>query len=166
LSEELIDTVQALHLQIGVQQSDRVGVPGSLITLIAEVRLPREIHVYPPGTMGYKPIELSIDSRPGIELRAAPIYPASKIIFLSAINERVPVFEGTFRIRQDVRISTSAEFSNSLAAAGKELAISGTLRYQACDCKTCFLPTAAPVQWHLKVLQLYRQRVPEDIQLK
>jgi hypothetical protein len=162
LDEEVVDTVQAPHLEIRVQQSDRTGVPGSLITLITEVRLPREVHVYAPGAKGYKPIELSVDSKPGIELRA-PIYPPSKVLFLSAINERVPVFEGTFRIRQDVRVSTVAEFSNSLGATGKELAISGTLRYQACDSRTCFLPNAVPVQWRLKVLPLDRQRAPEDI---
>ena len=165
LGEEVIDTVRAPHLEISVQQSDRTGVPGSLITLITEVRLPREVHVYAPGTKGYKTVELSIDSSPGIELRP-PVYPPSKVLFLSAINERVPVFEGTFRVRQDVKVSTAAEFSNSLGATGKEFKISGTLRYQACDSKTCFLPSSVPVQWHLNVLPLDRQRAPEDIRHK
>jgi hypothetical protein len=165
LGEEVVDTVQAPHLEVRVQQSDRTSVPGSLITLITEVRLPREVHVYAPGTKGYKPIELSTDATPGIEVRA-PIYPPSKVLFLSAINERVPVFEGTFRIRQDVKVSTAAEFSNSLGAAGKEFAISGTLHYQACDSKTCFLPNAVPVQWQLKILPLDRQRAPDEIRHK
>jgi len=94
------------------------------------------------------------------------IYPQPKILFMPAIHERVPVFEGTFRIRLDVRISSSAEFSNSLGGDGKTLLINGMLHYQACDSKTCFLPNAVPVQWQVNVLPLDRQRAPEDLQHK
>ncbi len=165
LGEEVSNTVQAPHLEIGVQQSDATGVPGSLITLIAEVRLPSDVHVYAPGTKGYKPIELLIDSTPNMEFRPA-VYPQSKILFMPAINERVPVFEGSFRIRQDVRVSSAAAFSSSLGNAGSDFTIHGTLRYQACDSKTCFLPNAVPLAWQLKVLPLDRQRAPEDIRHK
>jgi hypothetical protein len=165
LGEEVVNTVQTPHLEVGVEQSDRNGVPGSLITLITEVRLPRDIHVYAPGTKGYKPIELVIDPAPNLEFRPA-IYPASKVLFMPAINERVPVFEGSFRIRQDVKVSSAAEFSSSLGTAGKILMIHGTLRYQACDNKTCFLPNSVPVEWQLHVLALDRQRAPEAIRHK
>ena len=40
LGEEVTDTVEAPHLQLRVEQSDRVAVPGNLVTLTAEVRLP------------------------------------------------------------------------------------------------------------------------------
>jgi AhpC/TSA family/Disulphide bond corrector protein DsbC len=165
LGEEVINTVQAPHLEVAVQQSDRAGVPGSLVTLIAEVRLPRDIHVYAPGTKGYKPIELVIDPAPNLEFRPT-VYPPSQVLFMPAINERVPVFEGKFHIQRDVKISTAAEFSSSLGAEGKELTIAGTVRYQACDSKTCFLPAMAQVQWQLKVLPLDRQRAPEEIRHK
>jgi AhpC/TSA family/Disulphide bond corrector protein DsbC len=165
LGEEVVSTVQAPHLEVGVQQSDRTGVPGSVITLITEVRLPGDIHVYAPGTKGYKPIELVIDPAPNLEFRPA-IYPQSKVLFMPAIKERVPVFEGMFRIRQDVKVSSAAEFSSTLGTSGKTLAIHGTLRYQACDSKTCFLPNTAPVEWDLQVLPLDRQRAPEDIRHK
>jgi len=162
LSEEVINTIQDPHLEVALQQSDPTGVPGSLITLTAEVRLPHDVHVYAPGTKGYKPIELVIDSTPNVEPRPA-VYPQSMVLFMPAINERVPVFEGTFRIRQDVKISSAAAFSSSLGADGKDFTINGSLRYQACDSKTCFVPTAVPLEWHLKVLALDRQRAPEDI---
>ena len=82
---------------------------------------------------------------------------------MPAIKERVPVFEGTFRIRQEVKVSSTAEFSNSLGTDGKTLTITGKLNYQACDSKVCFLPSSVPVQWQLQVLPLDRQRAPEDI---
>jgi AhpC/TSA family/Disulphide bond corrector protein DsbC len=165
LGEEVVSTVQAPHLEISVQQSDRSVVPGGLITLITEVRLPRDVHVYAPGTKGYKPVELVIDSAPNLEFRPA-MYPQSKVLFMPAIDERVPVFEGTFRIRQDVKVSSAAEFSSSLGTAGKTLTIHGTLRYQACDHKTCFLPNTVPVDWQLQVLPLDRERAPEEIRHK
>jgi hypothetical protein len=165
LGEEVTSTVAAPHLQVSLEQSDRTGIPGSLITLIAEVRLPPDVHVYAPGTRGYKPIRLAIDPAPEMMLRPA-IYPRSKILFLPAIKERVPVFEGTFRVRQDVRVSSTADFSKSLGTDGKTFTLTGKLEYQACDRKVCFLPASAPVQWQLQVLPLDRQRAPEDIRHK
>jgi hypothetical protein len=165
LGQEVMNTVQAPHLEVAIQQSDRAGVPGSLITLIAEVRLPPDTHVYAPGTKGYKPIELVLDPGPNLEFRPA-VYPPSKVLFMPAINERVPVFEGTIRIRQDLKVSSAAEFSNSLGKEGKTLTIHGTLHYQACDSKTCFLPNTLPLKWELEVLPLDRQRSPEDIRHK
>ncbi len=165
LGEEVTDTVEAPHLQLKVEQSDRTGVPGSLITLTAEVRLPPDVHVYAPGTKGYKTINLVLDPTPELQFQPA-VYPRSKILYLPAIKERVPVFEGTFRISQDLQVGTAASFSNSLGANGKTVTISGKLEYQACDSKICFLPTSVPVQWQLQVLPLDRQRAPEDIQHK
>jgi AhpC/TSA family/Disulphide bond corrector protein DsbC len=165
LGEEIVSTLRAPHLEVGVEQSDRTAVPGSLITLITEVRLPRDTHVYAPGTRGYKPMELVIDPATNLQFRLA-IYPQSKILFLPAINERVPVFEGNFRIRQDIKVSSAAEFSSSLGTVGKTLTIHGALHYQACDNKTCFLPSTVPVEWHLQVLPLDRRRAPDDIRHK
>ena len=165
LGEEVTDPVTAPHLQLALGQSDRAGVPGNLITLTAEVRLPADVHVYAPGTQGYKPIKLVIDASPELELRQ-PGYPRSKILYLPAIKERVPVFEGTFRIRQEVKVNSTADFSNSLGADGKMVPIKGKLEYQACDNKICFLPTSVPVEWQLQVLPLDRQRAPDDIRHK
>jgi hypothetical protein len=165
LGQEVQDTVEAPHLKLTVEQSDRSGYPGSNITLTAEVRLPPDVHVYAPGTKGYKPINLVIEPAAGMELKPA-VYPRSKILFLPVINERVPVFEGTFRISQDVQVATAADFSSSLGADGKTITISGKLEYQACDKTICYLPTSVPVQWLLQVLPLDRQRAPEEIRHK
>src|SRR5204863_7984938 len=62
LGEEVTNSVEAPHLQLTVAQSDRIAYPGSRVTLIAEVKLPADVHVYAPGTKGYKPIQLKIDS--------------------------------------------------------------------------------------------------------
>src|ERR1700726_1809314 len=69
LGQEVTETLEAPHLQLAVQQSDRTGVPGTRVTLVAEVRLPPDVHVYAPGTQGYKPIKLVIDPMPEMELK-------------------------------------------------------------------------------------------------
>jgi len=165
LGEEVTATVEAPHLQLTVGQSDRAGVPGNLVTLTADVRLPPDVHVYAPGTQGYKPIKLVMEPLPDFEFRPAT-YPRSKILYLPAIKERVPVFEGSFRIRQELKVNSMAEFSNSLGTDGKMVAIEAHLEYQACDSKICFLPATVPLEWQLQILPLDRQRAPEDIRHK
>jgi hypothetical protein len=165
LGDEVTDNVQAPHLSLAVEQSDRTSFPGGRITLTAEVQLPADVHVYSPGVQGYKSIALVMDPMPGMEF--TPVnYPREKVLYLPAIKERVPVFEGTFRITQDVKVSSVAEFSNSLGTDGKTFTINGRLDYQACDKKICYLPNSVPVHWQLQVLPLDRQRAPEAIRHK
>jgi peroxiredoxin len=165
LGEEVTGTVEAPHLQLSVGQSDRLAVPGNLVTLTAEVRLPPDVHVYAPGTKGYKTVKLVIDPLSDFELRQAN-YPAAKILYLPAIKERVPVFEGAFRIRQELKVNSMAEFSGGLGADGKMVTVKGNLEYQACDSKICFLPATVPVEWQFRIVPLDRQRAPEDIRHK
>jgi hypothetical protein len=165
LGEEVSDTVEAPHLQVSMEQSDRVAVPGNLVTLTAEIHLPPDVHVYAPGTEGYKPVNLVIDPQPEFETRHVS-YPAAKILYLPAIKESVPVFEGTFRIREELKVNSMAEFSSALGGDGKPVIVKGTLQYQACDSKICFLPARVPVQWKLQVVPLDRQRAPDDIRHK
>ncbi len=165
LGQEVTQTVEAPHLQVALAQSDISGAPGTRITLVTEVRLPPEVHVYAAGAKGYKPIRLEMDATPEMKFLPA-VYPESKILLLPVINERVPVFDGTFRISQDVQVSTSAEFWGSLGKDGKNLTITGKLEYQACDSTTCFIPASVPVTWDLHVSPLDRTRAPEEIRHK
>jgi peroxiredoxin len=165
LGEEVTDIVEAPHLQLSVGQSDRVAVPGNLVTVTAEVRLPPDVHVYAPGTKGYKTIRMVIDPPPDFELKQAS-YPSPKILYLPAIKERVPVFEGIFRIRQELKVNSMGEFSGALGADGKNVTVSGNIEYQACDSKICYLPATVPVEWQFQIVPLDRQRAPEDIRHK
>ena len=165
LGQEVTDTFEAPHLQLALEQSDRTGVPGTRVTLAAAVRLPAEVHVYAPGAQGYKPIKLVIDPMPEMDLKLV-IYPQSKTLFLPAINERVPVFEGNFRISQDVKISSGMDFAGSLGKDGKTFTITGKLEYQACDQTKCYMPTSVPVKWQVQVFPLDRTRAPVEIRHK
>jgi hypothetical protein len=165
LNEEVSQNVDAPHLHLTLSQSDQTAVPGSRVTLTAEIELPPNVHVYSPGVQGYKPTQLLLHSSRGFE-EAPANYPAAKTLYLEAIKEQVPVFEGKFKITQDVTVSVSklGDGARALFAAGKTLSIEGELRYQACDHAVCYPPTSVPVKWELKILPLDLKRSPNAIQ--
>jgi hypothetical protein len=103
----------------------------------------------------------------GIELSPA-VYPTSKILYLEAIQEHVPVLEGKFRITQDVTVTPSdtRDVVRSLFAVNKGISITGDLKYQACDKTICYPPTAVAVKWELQVRPLDLKRSPKAIQHK
>jgi hypothetical protein len=165
LVEESSHKVRAPHLQLKLAQSDRSAFPGSRVSLVMEVGLPAGTHVYAPNAYGYKPISLAVQPSEDVRVTTAS-YPQAKILYLEAINEQVPVFEGNFQIAQDVTISSSKSMLASLGASGRTLRVAGELRYQACDKRICFPPTHVPVCWQLRVLPLDYQRSPEAIRHK
>ena len=165
LAEEAGQKVEAPHLNLELGQSDRGVAPGSRFSLVAQVELPRDVHVYAPDVKGYKPIQLEFAPSREFEL-TSPVYPPSRVLYLDAIKEQFPVFEGKFRITSEVKTSANPDFVKSLGVSGKTITIAGKLHYQACDKTTCFLPTSVPVAWQLRILPLDRQRSPEAIQHK
>lgn len=156
--------VAAPHIKLTLFQSDEVVAPGSRFTVKAEVALPADTHVYAPGVKGYKPIQLMMEASP--DLRLLPLrYPDAKVLFLPAINESVPVYEGSFRLLQDVVVSVDRTFISSITQA-KTLTLKGTLFYQACDSEKCYLPQKSDVSWDVRVVPLDGERAPEAIQHK
>jgi peroxiredoxin len=165
LAEQVNDkVVEAPHLQLSLAHSDRVVIPGNRVSLIAEIRLPTGVHVYSPEVKGYKPIVLSIHPTTDV-VPVGLTYPRSNILYLEAIHEHVPVFEGEFRIVYEITINRSREFLAALGS-GKEVAVTGELKYQACDERVCYPPASLPVSWKLQVLPPDRQRSSEAIQHK
>ena len=167
LSAEVTQNVKAPHLQLTLAQSDRSVIPGGRVSLIAEIELPPDVHVYSPGVQGYKPIQLALQEIPGIEFQSV-VYPGSHTLYLEAIKEQVPVFEGKFRITQDLTV-TPSKTSDAIRAVfshKRTVAVKGELMYQACDKTVCFPPTSLPLSWEIEVLPLDLKRSPEAIQHK
>ena len=167
LTEEVSQTVEAPHLRLGLYQSDRNVVAGSRVTLTAEIELQPGVHVYSPGARGYKPIQLVLQASGAIE-PSAVVYPSPKSLYLEPIKEQVPVFEGKFKITQDLTVSASktGDGIRALLSASKTISITGQLQYQACDRTICYPPTAVPVKWELQVRPLDLKRSPKAIQHK
>ena len=156
--------VAAPYIKLNLFQSDKIVIPGSRFTVAAEIELPSDTHVYAPGVKGYKQIQLTLEGSPELRLDSVQ-YPESKVLYLPAIKESVPVFEGKFRISQDVIVSADRKFMSSIGE-GKPITIRGTLFYQACDATKCYLPQKSDVSWEVRVVSLDRDRSPEGIQHK
>ncbi len=108
--------VPAPYIKLTLFQSDEAVAPGSRFSVAAEVALPPDTHVYAPGVKGYKPIQLIMEASPAVRL--LPLrYPKAKVLFLPAINESVSVYEGSFRLVQDVVVSASRTFIGSVTQA-------------------------------------------------
>jgi hypothetical protein len=167
LSAEVTHKVEAPHIQLTLAQSDSSVIPGGRVSLMADIELPPDVHVYSPGVKGYKPIQLTLHEVSGIEFQPV-VYPSSKELYLEAIKEHVPVFESKFRITQDITVNPSKakDALRSLVSAHRTISLAGELHYQACDKTICYPPTSVPVSWELEVLPLDLKRSTESIQHK
>jgi hypothetical protein len=144
----------------------RRSLPGNRATLIAIISLPRDVHVYAPGVRGgYKPVALEMEPTPNATLHRMD-YPHPKVMFLPVIHERVPVYEGTFRITEDATVAYDKNFIERVMkgpVSGTVLTLKGKLFYQACNSKICYVPNAVPVSWRFTVKHLNETRAPQAI---
>jgi AhpC/TSA family/Thiol:disulfide interchange protein DsbD, N-terminal len=157
-------SVNAKYLQMKYYASTDLARPDLRLTLAADFVLPPKMHVYTPEVKGYIPIDLKLEDSPFYAAKPAE-YPKGSLLMLPAINEIVPVYENQFRITQDVVLSPS-NVIQPLLDGDKTLKVRGSLRYQACDDKICYLPETLPLEWTLRLEPLTRERVPEPIQHK
>ncbi|HVJ09524.1 MAG TPA: peroxiredoxin family protein [Acidisarcina sp.] len=151
------------HVTLQITQSDAVVGPGSRIKLQVRISPAPKVHVYAPGAakLGYKVVNLALDPSPGFHEMPAT-YPPGTILEFPQLRESVPVYSKPAVIGQDVVVAATKEFIRSIGQ-GKELEISGTLSYQACDDHQCFNPVREPVKWMVKVEPLDTARAPEAI---
>ena len=148
--------VRMEHLTLKARLSlDRVFT-GNRITLSADVTLPAKMHLYAPGAEGYRPVVLSIEENPSFRIHEAT-YPPAKTLFLPVIKEKAPVYQGSVRFTRDVTI---------LPKASPKIELRGSLEYQACDDKVCYLPEKIPLTFTIDVDAHDRTRVPEELRKK
>jgi hypothetical protein len=91
-------------------------------------------------------------------VRALPLqYPPSEIYVFAPLNERVPVYQRPFTLRQELALDDGPE-----ARAGwrgrTSLTLTGVLAYQACDDKVCFNPVTVPLSWTLPLAAVAGQQ--------
>ncbi|MBI2817979.1 MAG: redoxin domain-containing protein [Acidobacteria bacterium] len=156
--------VKTDHVALKYYATTDVVHPNLRLTLVADFNLKPKMHVYAPGVQGYIPINFEVAPSPNFV--AQPVkYPKSENLFLPVIKETVPVFQGKFRVTQDITMAADKALQSVLSGS-REVKITGKLRYQACDDKECYLPQTIPLEWMMKVEPLDRERVPEPIQHK
>ena len=137
---------------------------GQRIAMVVEIELRPGMHVYAPGVEGYIPIDWRLADSDAAT--AHPVkYPFSEKLHLPAINETVPVYRGQVRLTRDITIGSDAKVKGLADPSGK-FTVSGTLRYQACDDRQCYIPQELPLTWTFQMEGMDRQRVPSELQRK
>ena len=152
-----VKDVPAKRVKITQSLSDTLVHGGQIFKLRLEIQLPPKSHVYAPGVQGYIPIEWKLI--PSGSFEEIPIrYPEARSLFLKPINETVPVYEG--------KLVLEREIIPAQKQPGQELKIEGSLRYQVCDDRQCYVPETTPVAWVVKYQPHDSTRVPEEIRRK
>ncbi len=135
------------HLELRTYPSDASIALGNRFSLALDITPGRGMHVYAPGAAGYRVIAVNIAPQPYI--RTLPLrYPMSEIYHFVPLNERVPVYQKPFTLLMDVVPEVTPEAQKAFSGR-TELAITGTLEYQACDDKICYNPVSLPLSWRV-----------------
>lgn len=163
--DALRGAVETKHLQITTAASNDIARPGLRIALSLDIELKPGIHVYAPGVRGYIPIDWRLDEGGPAAKRHSFEYPGWEMLRLEAIGETVPVYRGHIRIRREITFGEEAVLKALVSPAGHVI-VRGSVRYQACDDRECYVPEDAPLVWRFKYEGLDRQRAPSEFQRK
>jgi hypothetical protein len=155
---------EASHLSLTTAASMAVARPGERIVLSLELDLKPNMHVYAPGVEGYIPIDWKLEESPAAKVLPFH-YPASRKLHLKAIGETVPVYRGRVRITREIAFGPENAVRPLVTPAG-ELILKGSLRYQACDDRKCYVPETVPLEWRFHFEGLDRERAPVSLQRK
>jgi hypothetical protein len=152
-----VTKISAPHLDLTTFSTDQTVAPGTHFSLVVDAVPGKRVHIYAPGVSGYKPIALVIPPQEGLLVQDVRL-PKAEDYFFKPLNEHVAVYQKPFRLLQDVTIDPSPQSEAALRGV-PTMTIRGTLDYQACDDKVCFLPQTIPLQWTISVKTLDRERV-------
>ncbi len=152
------------HLEVKTYASQETAYPGNRLTLILEGTLLPKTHVFAPGVEGYIPVDLKLEPSQDYHLHET-MFPESKTLQLPVIEESVPVYEGSFRVLTDITLAGPRDLRGQVKP-GEPVVVEGTFRYQACDDKECYIPEQLPIRWSVNLLEMDRERVPENLRHK
>ncbi len=158
--------IVAKHATVTLSQSDITVGAGNRLRLFVQIEPAPHVHLYAPGAEkdGYRVVKLELKS--SADSRSEPLhYPPSTLLAFPQLKETVPVYSRRAVLSEDVVIAASKAFNASIGK-GKDLQISGTHFYQACDDHQCFLPVEQPVSWVVHVQPFDLIRSPEGLQHK
>lgn len=142
LAADVIVARNTPHLSFTASISPDVARPGGRLSLAVNVMPKKRMHVYAPGTT-YRAITVTLDRHPS--LKPSPLaYPKPSIYFFKPLKERVLVFSDPFKLTMNIQVGT-------VPPKAAPLKITGTLSYQACDDRVCYLPESVPLQWTIPV---------------
>ncbi len=113
---------------------------GEETKIVIGISLKKGFHIQanPTSDPTLIPTSIEIERVPGLQI-GSPIYPAGKPYKLQSGKE-LSAYEGVVDFILPVTPKSVGTFQ-----------LKGTLRYQACDAKSCFFPTTVPFQSEVNV---------------
>jgi thioredoxin:protein disulfide reductase len=138
-------TTQTTLKTVAFERPARVTVaPGETATARLRFTVAPGYHIQAANTPSQFmiPARLQVRAREG--LRAGrPEYPEADMFHLPGMPEDLPVYDGTFEITVPVEAADGVR-------PGRYV-LSGALKYQACDERSCLFPESAPVRLEVEV---------------
>lgn len=133
--------IETAHLRVATSTSAAAGPAKQQLSLHVDVTPKPGMHVYSPGQDGYIVVSLTLEATGPVAAIGKPKFPAGEKYLMPALNETQLVYSKPFRITQDVTMKEPA--------SSETRTVKGTLRYQACDDRVCYLPKNVAVAWTL-----------------
>jgi len=93
-------------------------------------------------------LTLDVDLGPNMHVYA-PVFPRAEKLYLKAIDETVPAYRNHFRLQRDITIKPAVDGSGRFT-------VDGSLRYQACDDRVCYIPQTLKLQWSFEYQALHQ----------
>lgn len=154
--------VEAKHVRLSTAASTLMAHPGHRILLTLDLDLKPKMHVYAPGVTGYIPVDWKLEETGAAKVRPAQ-YPAAQKLRLKPIHETALVYQGHVRMTREITFGAENTLKPLVSPSG-EVVLKGSLRYQACDDRECYVPETVPVEWRFRFEALDRERVPTELQ--
>lgn len=133
--------IETPHLSVKLSNAARAVARGARVSLRVDITPGARMHVYAPGQRDYIPISLTVAKSDQYVAHPA-VFPKPETLYFKPLDEMQLVYSKPFRIVQDVTVGRGAH---------DPVAISGTLRYQACDDSLCYAPRNVAVSWTVPI---------------
>ena len=82
---------------------------------------------------------------------------------MKPIHETALVYQGHVRMTRAIAFGAENMLKPLVSPSGA-VVLKGSLRYQACDDRECYVPATVPVEWRFRFEALDRERVPTELQ--
>jgi hypothetical protein len=131
--------IEGKQLTATIGASNSTVAAGQRVALTLDVDLGPNMHVYAPGVEGYIPIDWKMGDSGAAQVYA-PAFPRAEKLYLKAIDETVPAYRNHFRLLRDITVKPAVDGTGHFT-------VDGSLRYQACDDRVCYIPQTLKLQW-------------------
>lgn len=146
---------QSLHskqpprISIAVEGPEKPPGPGERFDLAVRIVPNPGIHVYAPGSPDNIPV--SVDMTPPAGLASEPAkFPKAEDFFFGPLAELMKVYSKPFIVTLPMKVEPSVG-PKGASKGPQEIALTGIIKYQACDDRVCFPPQSTPFDTRLTI---------------